>query len=117
MHEKNWDLTQSPLWAHFKAINAEVKVLSEPIMLGEDVTIKSSNPKVEVGARKYQNKLYVLFTNPNKEEEKTELSFAGMKGLKEGTLLEAQEKVSMTDQKITLTLDSLQTDTLVFELD
>ncbi len=66
MYDPGWDLTQTPLWPHLKTINAEIKQLSQPIMLGKTVEgIACSNNKLYFRAFEHENKTYLLVTNPH----------------------------------------------------
>jgi hypothetical protein len=119
MHDPGWDLTKSPLWPHMKEINAEVKVLSEPLMLGENVPIKISNPNVQASAKKYQGKLYVLVTNPTDDTSDVTLSISVFAKLSDGTFSGNTVKVQHSADNpnaISLKLEALQSGTLIFDL-
>ena len=65
--DPGWQLENTPLWDAFPAINAEVKELSMPIMLGETderVTVESPDDVVHARAWQYEGKTWVLLTNP-----------------------------------------------------
>jgi hypothetical protein len=119
MHDPGWDLTKSPLWQHMKEINAEVKVLSEPLMLGEDVPVEVSNSNVQASAKKYQRKLYVLVTNPMDVTSDVTLNISGLTKLSDGTFMGNKVKVQHSADNpnvISLKLEALQSGTLIFDL-
>jgi hypothetical protein len=119
MHDPGWDLTKSPLWPHMKEINAEVKVLSEPLMLGENVPLQISNSNVQASVKKYQGKLYVLVANPTDQEEDVTLSFYGLSKMSDGTFLGNKVKVQHSADKsdaISLKLEALQSGMMIFDL-
>jgi|GEM_PF-831650 len=127
MHEgSGWDLTKTPLWPHMKDINAEIKSISQPIMLGEYVPVQTSGMQVYVTGRKYQNKLYIYFTNPTERDVDVTFRPAGLPELSDGSYV----KTAFTDSKtkikvehakgalnnIALKLKGLETGTLVFDI-
>jgi hypothetical protein len=119
MHDPGWDLTQTPLWPHMKDINAEIKVLSEPLMLGDDVPLQISNANVQASAKKYQGKLYVLVTNPTDDANDVTLTFSGLPNINDGTFMGSTVQMQhSTDNPnyISLQLTSLQSGTLIFNL-
>jgi len=90
-------------------------------MLGENVPLQISNPNVQASAKKYRGKLYVLVTNPTDEESEVTLNLAGLPKMNEGTFLDGQEKVKVEHfvdkpNSISLKLEALQSETLVFDL-
>jgi hypothetical protein len=65
MHDPGWDLAKTPLWPHMKAINAEIHTLSQPLMLGKVIEgVSCDQPGVFFRAVEYQNKTFLLVTNP-----------------------------------------------------
>jgi len=118
MHDPDWDLTKTPLWPHMKEINAEVKVLSEPLMLGENVTVQVSNP-VQASAKKYQGKLYVLVANPIDKASDVTLNFFGLPKMNEGKFMGIKVKMQSATEEpntISIKLGPLQSGTLIFDL-
>jgi hypothetical protein len=62
-----WDLMTSPLWPRLKEINSEIQSLASLVLLGEEVTgIRSSVSGVYTAGKRWQNKLYMLVSNPGK---------------------------------------------------
>jgi hypothetical protein len=60
-----WDLTTSPLWPRLKEINSEIQALALPILLGEEVVgISSGLSGVYAAGKRWQDKLYLLVSNP-----------------------------------------------------
>lgn len=119
MHDPGWDLTKSPLWPHMKDINAEVKVLSDPLMLGDDVPLQISNKNVQASAKRYEGKLYVLVTNPTDDAGDVTLSFSGLPKMNDGTFMGNKVTVDHSADKpntISLKLEALQSGTMIFDL-
>ena len=67
LHDPNWDLTKTPLWARFKDINDETHDLSEPVMLGTPVEIKGIAAPLQGLCLKQGAKHYLLLANPGKD--------------------------------------------------
>jgi len=118
MYDPNWDLTKTPLWPHMKAINTEIKELSEPVMLGQHITaVTSSNKKVYVRALKHEGKLYVLVTNPESTPEKTTLTLpAGLVKAGTGKTLDGNPAPRVGDEGVALDLTEIDSQTLVWDL-
>jgi hypothetical protein len=112
MHDPGWDLTKSPLWPHMKEINAEVKVLSEPLMLGENVPIKISNPNVQASAKKYRGKLYIMVTNPTDGKSNSTITVPGFNF---PGLSKMDDPAKLPDVML-LQLGALESKTLIFDL-
>ncbi len=114
MYDPGWDLTRTPLWPEMKAINEEIRKLSEPLMLGEKVdAVKSSNAGVHCRAVKHDGKLYLLVTNPQDVAQSTTLALADQQVNAEGTTLEGKS-VSANEGVVTLELPPLDSRTLIF---
>jgi len=112
MRDPGWDLTKTPLWPHMKEINAEVKVLSAPLMLGENVPIKISNSNVQASARKYQGKLYIMVTNPTDGKSDATITVPGFNF---PGLSKMDDSAKLPDV-ILLQLGALESKTLIFDL-
>lgn len=68
--DPGWELENTPLWAAFPAINAELKELSMPIMVGEAddrVSVSSAGDVVHWRAWEYDGRTWLLMTNPLEE--------------------------------------------------
>lgn len=114
MYDPGWDLTKTPLWPKMKAINEEIKKLSEPLMLGEHlVDIAPSNDKVIARAIKYEGKIYLLVTNPEGSDQNVEIALAGVKA--SGLTLNG-EKVTLEDNKLRASMKSLDSQTYIFDV-
>jgi len=116
MYDPKWDLTKSPLWPHLKEINAEIKVLSQPLMLGENVSgITCDNTKVLFTARKYEGRIYLLITNP--EDTSTQVKFRLPETLHYQNARTIDDKSTFTiqNQAITLSLKAIDSLTLILQ--
>lgn len=115
MHEASgWDLTKTPLWPHMKEINSEIKVLSEPLMLGKVVDgVKCDQPKVLFRAVEYQNKTYLLITNP--EPNPLQVNFTLPENLRSWHVLNGDATGMLPDHQIHLSLQGVDSRTLVLE--
>lgn len=121
-----WDLTKTPLWPHMKDINGEIKTISEPIMNGENVPVQTSNLQVHVMGLKYQNKLYVFFTNPTTSDVNATFRVYGLNKLNDGKFVDTaftsgDEKVKVehsasAPNNIDMKLKGLQSGTMVFDI-
>jgi hypothetical protein len=118
MYDPNWDLTKTPLWPHMKAINAEIKELSEPVMLGQHITaVTSTNKKVFVRTLKHEGKLYVLVTNPESTPQKTTLTLpAHLVKADTGKTLDGNSAPAVTGAGVALDLAEIDSQTLVWDL-
>jgi len=116
MYDPKWDITQTPLWPHLKEINAEIKVLSEPLMLGENVSgISCDNTKVLFTARKYKGKTYLLITNP--EDAATQVTFRlpETARYKNAQTLDDKSTFTIQNQQLKLNLDAIDSFTLILQ--
>jgi len=121
-----WDLTKTPFWPHMKDINAEMKTISEPIMNGTDVPVQTSNLQLHVMGKKYQNKLYVFFTNPTTQNIDATFRVSGLPKINDGQFVKtaftnSNEKVKVdhsvsAPNSISLKLQGLQSGTMVFDI-
>lgn len=117
MYDPDWNLTETPLWPHMKEINAEIKVLSQPMMLGEDVKdISCNNTKVFFTAKKYAGKIYLLITNPEGTPAQVTLSLPRNVPLKSARGLNETNTIPIANQELTLNLDAIDSRTLVLEI-
>jgi hypothetical protein len=112
MHDPGWDLTKTPLWPHMKEINAEVKVLSEPLMLGENVPLQISNSNVQASVKKYQGKLYIMVTNPTDGKSNATITVPGFNF---PGLSKMDDPAKLPDVML-LQLGALESKTLIFDL-
>ncbi len=114
MHDPGWDLTKTPLWPHMKAINAEVKVLSQPLMLGKVLNgISCDQPKVLFRAIEYQNKTYLLVTNP--ESAAVQVTFTLPNNLQSYHLMNSDVKGDLKNHTMTLSLQGVDSRTYILE--
>jgi hypothetical protein len=114
MHDPGWDLTKSPLWPQMKAINAEIKVLAEPLMLGRVVAdIKSEQPEIFFRAVEYQNKTYLLVTNP--QNKSAQVTFSLPKSIRSWRPLGSDAKSSVEHQRMQVSLTGIDSRTFVLE--
>lgn len=68
--DPGWRLEETPLWDAFPAINAELKELSMPVMVGEadeQVSVTSPDDVVHWRAWRYEGRTWLLMTNPLEE--------------------------------------------------
>lgn len=116
MYDPKWDLTKTPLWPHMKDINAEIKVLSEPMMLGEKIDgISCDNTKVLFTARKFDGKIYLLITNPENAPAQITLKLPQNMKFTNAQTLDRKTKISIENQEIKLNLTAIDSLTLVLE--
>lgn len=109
-----WDLTTTPLWPHMKEINAEIKVLSQPLMLGKEIDgINCDQPEVLFRAVEYQNKTYLLITNP--DDKPVQAVFTLPQNLLSWHPLNSDVGGTVKDRKLTLSLDGIDSRTIVLE--
>jgi hypothetical protein len=116
MYDPSWDLTKTSLWSHLKEINEEIKVLSQPVMLGQDVNgISCDNPKVHFTAKKYAGKIYLLITNPENLPASATLRLPENINVKNGQMLSEEKSIPVVHHEITLNLKAIDSCTLVLE--
>ncbi|MBD3291722.1 MAG: hypothetical protein GF393_02265, partial [Armatimonadia bacterium] len=68
--DPGWRLEETPLWDAFPAINAELKTLSMPVMVGESderVSVTSPDEVVHWRAWEHEGQTWLLMTNPFEE--------------------------------------------------
>ena len=112
MRDPGWDLTKTPLWPQMKTINAEIKSLSEPIMLGKTVAgISCDQPKVHFRAFEYQGKTYLLVTNP--ENEPVTATFTLPANLRSYRALDSETQTTINSHSINVSLQGVDSRTLV----
>jgi hypothetical protein len=120
-----WDLTKTPFWPHMKDINAEIKTISEPILVGDNVPVQTSNLFVHVIGKKYQNKVYVYFTNPTTQDVNVTFRLSGLPSIADGKFINTaftngNEKIKVdhstgAPNSISMKLSGLQSGTMVFD--
>ena len=114
MYDPGWDLTKTPLWPHMKEINAEIKTLSEPLMLGKVVKeIHSDQADAHFRAVEYQGKIYLLFTNP--QDAPIEVSFSLPPQWRSYRLLDNQAKTALKNHTLKVSLQGVDSRTFVLE--
>lgn len=114
MSDPGWDLTKTPLWPHMKEINAEIKDLSQPLMLGKVIDgVSCDQTKVLFRAVEYQNKTYLLMTNP--EDKPLQAVFTLPSNLRSWHPLNSDTVSTVKDQKLTLSLQGIDSRTIVLE--
>jgi hypothetical protein len=115
MHEASgWNLAKTPLWPHMKEINSEIKVLSEPLMLGKVVDgVSCDQPKVLFRAVEYQDKTYLLITNP--ETNPVQVNFTLPENLRSWHVLNGDAAGTLQNHKIHLSLEGVDSRTLILE--
>ena len=114
MHDPGWDLSKSPLWPHMKEINAEIKVLSQPLMLGKVVNgISCDQPKVLFRAVEYQNKTYLLVTNP--EKESAQVTFTLPNSFRSYHLMDNGIKSKVDNHQMNVSLQGIDSQTFILE--
>jgi hypothetical protein len=121
-----WDLTKTPLWPHMKDINGEIKTISEPILNGESVPVQTSSLQVHVMGKKYQNKLYVYFTNPTTKDIDVTFRVSGLAKVNDGKFVNTAftnanetakvEHSTGAPNSISMKLKGLQSGTMVFDI-
>jgi len=116
MYDPGWDLTKTKFWPEMKAINAEIKTLSQPLMLGEEVKgIESDNNKVYFNAWRHEGKVYLLVTNPESEAGNITLKLPKTLTGKNLRTLDGQPVTQAKTGEIALNLEAIDSRTLVME--
>ena len=121
-----WDLTKTPFWPHMKDINGELKTISNSIISGDTVPVQTTNLQVYVMGKKYQNKLYVYFTNPTTKDIDVTFRVSGLPKINNGKFVDTaftngNQKVNVehstgAPNSITMKLKGLQSGTMVFDI-
>ncbi len=115
MYDPGFDLTKTSIWPHLKSVNAEIRSLSLPVMLGKlepDATL--DNARVYSRALEYEGQLHVLLTNPERTAETATLMLPEKWARAAGRTLDGQP-VKMTGRgRVTLEFGPVDSRTLIF---
>jgi hypothetical protein len=109
-----WDLTKTPLWPHMKTINAEIAALSEPILLGEDITgIRCNVPQVQFLAKRQRGKICLLVCNPTDKPIDAVFTLAEGATARSFAVMGGKDKIVVKGGTLSVRLGAIDSRTLI----